>query len=61
MKLILSDSAPQKQLDLLMPGLRIEKLSASAMQWESRGKGPKPMLDGKPIDYITVGGRVSLL
>lgn len=31
-----------------------------SMQWESRGKGPKPKLDGKPIEYITVGGRVSL-
>lgn len=28
-------------------------------KWESRGKGPKPKLDGKPIEYITVGGRTS--
>ncbi|CAL5219550.1 g1404 [Coccomyxa viridis] len=28
-------------------------------KWESRGKGPKPQLDGKPIEYIKVGGRTS--
>ena len=34
------------------------RIQLCAMQWESRGKGPKPKLDGKPIEYITVGGRV---
>ena len=34
------------------------RIQLCTVQWESRGKGPKPKLDGKPIEYITVGGRV---
>lgn len=43
-----------------LPSAARRVLTWKVLQWESRGKGPKPKLDGKPIEYITVGGRVSL-